>query len=402
MKKFFIVLLVAIILLAGLAYGMLFTKETTYHQAIAASADSILELRNFDRTQVRVQAADTNKITVDLKGAGQDLISLLQTEEGVSKVDFPDTASGISGTITVPKGMLVKVSLSSTDTLNIDDGGARRSIGDKKSFLIDTSNLNSFAMGQGNNVTFNGWGDLIVWDDQKWDLMANTPGEQGASAKPQENPLAYCGVGSQAIRNYCCVLQQQNTATPACNGVGHWAFDNVTRDCRYKCETEGQSQNQQQNPAGNSDCSAGVQTAKDNCCALKYAGQYQGCVGSWDFDNAIQKCKYVCSDGGSSGGGAGGNGGSGDGNTGSEGQAHYSDSTSNFCATVLKPSDKDACCNDALKNNLSSGPHPGYPDCIGTWIFDVEKGCQFKCAEYTEMMRILEELREKAKNQQNP
>ena len=390
MRKYLIFLLVVIALFLGIVYAKLFARQAQYQQAVVASADSALVLRNFDQGKVRIVTADTKKITVDLKGSADDILKLLQSEGGsLEAIDFSGQGSDISGTITVPKGILLDVSLSDNGTLDINDGTGRRKIQGRNSFLIDTNNLNSFQVDKSGNLILDGWGSLIVWDDQKWNLLSDNTGNDGEAEGNAENTPPYCGIGSQSIRNYCCEMQKKGAGSPPCDGKSYWVFDNIARDCAHKCEMPDIVENLP--PVVTSDCGVGVQTARNNCCALRYVGQYQGCIGSWSYNNASSSCEFVCSNSVPTEEEEG-EGGSND--------ISYGDPVSDYCVTMQQSTDKDTCCNDALKNGLSSGPHPGYPDCIGTWLFDVEKGCQFKCAEYTEMMKILEELRQKAQNPQ--
>ena len=380
-----------VVLLLGVAYAKLFTKQAQYQQMISASTSSVLVLDNFDRSKIRIVTAETDKITFNLRGSAQDLVSLLQSEEGgLTTIDFSGDWAGVSGTIIVPKGMLIDVSFSGRATVDINDAGGKKTINGKKSFLIDTTNLNSFEVGESGNIILDGWGDLIVWDDEKWDMLGDGGDSDDEESGGGDTDLPiYCGIGSQVIRNYCCEMQKKGADSPPCDGRSYWIFDNTARDCAHKCEMPESNQNEP--PVVTSDCGVGAQTARNNCCALRFAGQYQGCIGSWNYNNASQDCEFVCSnnvppeeeDGG---GGTPG--------------FSYGDSVSDYCATIQKPSDKDTCCNDALKNNLSSGPHPGYPDCIGTWYFDVDSGCEFRCAEHTEMMKILDEIKRKAQNQE--
>jgi hypothetical protein len=386
MRKYIIFLLGVIVLFIALTYVKLFTKQTEYRQELAASTNSVLFLDNFDKSKVKIVTADTDKITYDLRGSAQDILNLIQSEGG--------DMTGMDGTITVPKGMLLDVSLSGAGTVDINDPAGKKTINGRDSFLVDTANLDSFEVGELGNVTLNGLGNLIVWDDEKWDVLSNLT--DAGNADSGTGGLPYCGVGSQIIRNYCCKIQKKDADTPVCIGTGIWVFDNSERNCTYSCEISGNG------PANSErDCGVGSQTVRNNCCAQRFAGQHQGCVGSWNYNNAGEDCEFVCSNGqplveGNGNGNGNGDGGGGGGLP----KFSYGDPTSDFCSTIKESPAKDTCCNDALKNNLSSGPHPGYPDCIGTWIFDIDAGCKFKCAEYTEMMRILDEVRQRAQQNQ--
>lgn len=388
MRKYLIILLSVIVLLLVIAYVKLFARQAEYQQTVMASTNSVLILKNFDKSKVNIVTGENDEIALDIRGSAQELFDLLQSEGGnVTEIDFSDQWAGVSGTIAVPKGMLIDVSLSEDGTIEINDAGGKKTINGKNSFLIDTSNLNSFELGNSGKIILDGWGNLIVWDDEKWDLLGDRNGGSGEGADNSfPDTLPYCGIGSQAIRNYCCEMQKKEADAPPCDGTSYWVFDNIERDCAHKCDMPQIVENVP--PAPSANCGVGAQTVRNNCCALSYAGQYQGCIGSWNYNNASQNCEFVCSnippDEGS--GGTGG--------------PTFDDPVSNYCSSVQKATDKDLCCNNALKNGLSSGPHPGYPDCIGTWYFDQDLGCEFRCAEYTEMMKILDEIRQNAQNQE--
>ena len=139
------------------------------------------------------------------------------------------------------------------------------------------------------------------------------------------------------------------------------------------------------------DCSVGAQSERNSCCAQKHEGEYQGCLGSWNFNNAAKACDFDCDSGGSAGDSVGQGGSEGDGDS-------YDDPISNYCAVLNNEDDKSLCCNDSLKNDLSTGPRPGFPDCIGTWYFDGDSGCEFECADRAEMIEILNQIKQNLKN----
>lgn len=381
MKKYLIILIGLIFFLLGFAYIKLFTQQARYQQTVIASTNTVLSLNNFDKSKVRIVTGNTDKITYDLRGSAQDLVELLQKEGGdLTAIDFSGDWGSIDGTIVVPKGLLVDVTYSDEATVNIMDAGGEQIVNGRGSFLIDTTNLNSFEVSDSGEILVEGWGDLIVWDDKAWGPLSDlVQGEEPSSELP-----VYCGIGSQVIRNYCCETQEMDTITPVCDGTGYWVFDNVVRNCAYRCETVADDENEPE--LVDQDCGEGSQSVRNNCCTLLFAGQYQGCIGSWYYNNAFQNCEFVCSSDVLQ-----------DDDPADENsvpEVSYDDATSDYCATVQNLEDRDACCNDTLKNSLSSGPRPGYPDCIGTWKFDSKIGCSFVCAEQTEMMEILNEIRQ--------
>ncbi len=384
MKKFLLILILITVLLLGGAYLKLFARQASYQKTIVASTNSVLVLGNFDRGKVKIITADTDEITLNLKGSAEDILSILMAESGIyTELEFPEGLSGITGTITVPEGMLMDVSLSGGRTITIDDVGGERVITGEDSFLVDTSTLESFTVDDSGNVFLDSWGNLTVWDDEKWDTLDGN-GDDGT------DNIVYCGIGSQAIRDYCCETENENEDTPDCNGISHWIFDNSARACSFACEV-----NESVPVDEPADCGIGSQAERDLCCSDQYVGVYQGCIGTWRYNNLSQTCQFDCysydsydpydpvddpdddSDGGEE-----------------VVPFSYGDAVSDYCVTIISDEDRDFCCNDTLKNNLSSGPRPGFPDCIGTWQFNIELGCDFECAEHSEMMEILNELRQ--------
>ena len=380
MRKYIIILLGVIVFFLAIAYVKLFTKQTAYQKTIAATSKSVLVLENFDSAKVKIVTSKNKEIKVDLDGPAEDILSILMRESGIyTELEFTEGLSEVTGTITVPEGTLIDVSLSKERMVTIDDIGGTKSIPRENSFLLDTNNLSSMTVDDSGDVVISSPGDLIVWDDEEWDpLDGNTGGDTQS--------IVYCGIGAQAIRDYCCELENSDEGVPACNGIGYWFFDNSTRDCAYGCEEAGEEE------VVVLDCSVGGQVERNSCCASQHVGEYQGCIGSWRYSAALQECEFKCDvfdqmtepeedeeDGDDS--------------------FTYGDSVSDYCSGVIRDQDRDLCCDDALKNSLSSGPHPGFPDCIGKWKFDAQTGCKFECAEHAEMMEILNELRQQA--QQN-
>ena len=369
------------------AYVKLFAKQANYQKTVTASIDSVLVLPNLDRSAVKIVTGTDDKIKIDLKGSAQDILSVLQTENGIyTTLEFADDSSSkVTGTITVPEGMLLDISLSDDKRVTVDDISGKKAITDKNSFLVDTSHLNSMTVDDSGNVTLVSGDDLIVWDDKTWDVLDNN-----GSNEDKTPEVVYCGIGSQAIRNYCCETEKSSDQDPACEGLGHWIFDNPARDCAFVCEADEGGE-----PAEPVDCGIGSQVERNSCCSSQHVGEYQGCIGSWRYNNASQDCQFDCDTFQSPSDDLGDVGDEGEGSD----SFSYGDSVSDYCVGVINAENRDLCCNNALKNNLSSGPHPGFPDCIGTWKFDSQLGCKFECAEHAEMMEILNELKQKA--QQN-
>ncbi len=391
MKKFIIFLLVTIVVLISVLFFKLFSTQSGYHKTLAASDSSVLVLDNFNLGQIKIITADTNEISFDLQGDPDVLANLEYENEGLfTKFGLSEDWSGVTGTITVPKGVLLDISLSDEAMLKIDDSD----LSSTDSFLVDTSGLSSLEVGTQGNLLLNSSGDLTLWDDEEWvslgDSDDNNEGDSDESndSNDADEPI-YCGVGSQAIRDYCCVNENADTNTPACDGIEHWIFDNVARDCDFTCEATDLGEVETEV----SDCSVGGQSERNACCSRQHVGEYQGCIGSWEYSSAAKACAFDCDDSGDNVVNPVADPGEGEG----EGE-QFDDPVSNYCSIINSETDRDLCCNDSLKNELSTGPRAGFPDCIGTWSFDGEMGCEFECAERAEMINILNELKQKAQN----
>lgn len=395
MQKYILALLAVIVFFIGLAYFQLFSRQTSYQRSVLASTNGVLVLNNFDNGNVKIVTSKTDKISFDLQGTQDDLAGLNYESDGIyTKFGLSSDWAGISGTITVPEGILLDVTLSSAKDLLVEDGAGEKTISQKDSFLVDTNGLSTFGF-DGEVFDLEGWGHLILWDDETWDVLTDdsqtaSSGDPGSSENFEDEGVTYCGIGSQSIRNYCCETQNFGNA-PVCSGTGYWIFDNSERECSFSCNVEEGSEEL-------ADCGVGAQAERNSCCAAQHSGEYGGCIGDWYYNNSQQNCAFQCSEESSSGGPPDGT--SGDGSTSSDTIINYGDPVSNYCADITNVTDRDACCNDALKNPLSSGPRPGFPDCIGKWKFNSNLGCGFECAEHTEMMEILNEIKQNIQNQE--
>ena len=393
MKKYLISLLVVLVIIVLGAYISLFSKQSSYHKTIAASSSSVLILENFDFANIKIVTADTDEITLNLKGSEEDLAGIELSEDGIfARFGISAEFSSLSGTIVVPGGILIDVTLSQDRSIDID---GKQEVTSSDSFLIDTTTLNSFKLNSSGGVVLDSWGDLIVWDDETWDLLEDVGASGDGSVEGGEGSasdgLIYCGIGSQAIRNYCCVLENADTDTPDCSGLAYFVFDNSARDCAFKCELDDSQEEEDGQEVEQLDCGVGSQAVRNTCCADQHVGEYQGCLGSWYYNNAGSFCAFQCdvfdpvNDSESNPDGE---------------SVSFGDPVSDYCWTILDEEDRNLCCNDTLKNNLSSGPRPGFPDCIGKWYFDEELGCEFRCSDYVEMIQILNEIKQNVQLEQ--
>lgn len=359
-------------------YGLLVSKQADYHKAISGTSSSVLVLNNFGDTKVKIVVGDSDEIEVDLKGTNAELAgSSIKTNGIFAEFGFSSDWDDVTGTITVPEGILIEVHLASSTNLEIQDIGGEKTLSGVESFMIDSNFLNSLSFDGSGAINLDAWGDIEVWNDN-FEVH-----EGGADDVPVEPEDLYCGIGGQAIRDYCCTTQNAD-AELQCDGTSYWRFDNAARDCASRCEVSDEVVEEEEELL---DCSIGGQEVRNACCAVQNAGEYQGCIGYWEFNNSSRHCAFKCTD------------------TlpptdDEESGPQYSDSISQYCADINDVDDRSLCCNDSLKNALSTGPRPGFPDCIGEYYFDADKGCVFECSEHTRMVEILTELKQNAAQQQ--
>ena len=382
MKKFLIGILVLFVLMLGGAYVKLFSKQANYRQALDATSGGVLVLNNLDNANIKIVVAKTDKITVDLEG-GDDLLSktsLNRTNALLAEFGLLGDGTGVTGTITVPEGTVIDVNFSGGKNLLITDASGQEAVTGAGSYVIDTSTVSSVNVTSDGGVSVVGWGDVVILEDDWTPIEASSQGtgNDGPIDNPSNPTQVDCGVGSQSVRNYCCESVKENEPAPACTGFGHWVFNNALQACQFFCESEDEEE----------DCSIGSQLQRDSCCAAQHSGEYQGCIGNWAFNNSNHMCQFNCDSSNPDDNGVGNDSGS------NSEEPEYSDPVSQFCSDIILDADKDTCCNDALQNPLSSGPRPGYPDCIGKYYFDSDDGCLFRCAEHTEMIQILNEIKQ--------
>ena len=373
---------IALLIILVVGYFALFSGPASFKQTLDPGV-SVLKITNADSANVQIVVGNTDQITVDLNGsAGEVKKTRFFRYGGTAEFGFSEDWKNVSGTITVPQGTLIDISQSNKSGLTVQDGKGERKASGAGSFLVDTGSVSGIKLGS-DGTTIIGWGDVIVWDPDTWGAF--DLGGEGEGEKPENTPPEppNCSIGSQSIRNYCCARQNATASHAQC--PGNWIFDNTLRDCRYQCNTNSPDAQPPQTPQPPANCSVGAPEVRDNCCAQQHLGQDGGsCIGKWVFNNEILNCAYRCL-------------------TAEELELYYhekgtdepTDPTSRLCSNSPTPEEKDKCCNDNLKNNLSIGPHPGFPDCVGKWHF-VDKNCAFQCASYEEMTQILNELRRQA------
>ncbi len=234
----------------------------------------------------------------------------------------------------MPEGTLVELKPSNNTPVLITDKNGERPGSSGSVLLVDTTNLTKIQTGK-SIINITGQGSVAV-EDEGLHGSAEDWGGSGTGGG-----LTSCGFGAQLLRNRCCARQNESTI-PTC--PGQWAYDNTLRRCEFQCDTQDQLGD---NPSGQN--------------------------GGWDT------------------------GGSGLGSSNGSGivplpGAKPEDPTSAQCINY-SPDARSQCCDERLRNPLRIGPRPGFPDCIGRWIFDPRiLNCRFQCADYGEMLNILNDL----------
>ena len=371
MKKPFIIVLVIVVLLLGGLYFKLFAQQASYHESIS-STDSVFYMKNMNNSNIKIIVADTDQITVNLKGDEDDIkkVRFFRISDSSTEFSFLDENTDVSGTITVPENTLIDIQLSNGTDVNISDIKGKKTIPDIDSFVVDASSVDSIDMGE--EISVDSSEESVILDTEALDPSGESDGGEGEG----EEDFSACSIGSQAIRNYCCERLKEDESEPDCSGYGHWVFNNLTRMCDYSCESN----------EADPDvilCSIGSQETRNQCCTQQNINtEAPGCIGEWRFDNLTRLCGFHCY-------------------TPEELEAYYGgdrrgspDTTSQFCSDFEASEDQDECCDYNLRTPLYLGPRPGFPDCIGKWHYDEEDGCQFSCSDYIEMFEILQQIKQ--------
>lgn len=379
MKKIYLFIIAIVVVLMVAAYIRLFTAQTGFRESLTAQANVFI-VENVDNTRIKIVTGDASKVIVDLEGAEEELDKI--SYDGKSKFSFSSEWQELAGTITVPEDTLLELHLSKESDVIIND----ENLGNSDSFLIEMSDVAFITFKDGiNEVEIDGGNSNDVWDTDEWNYLDDETqeeqvNEQSGGEGEGEGEGEDCSIGSQIVRNYCCDrLNEDNVSFPYCDGYGHYVFNNSFSECEFQCDPEEEEEEEEVN------CSVGSQSVRDQCCVNEnYYVQTQECLGEWRFGNVDKECFYHCYTeqeiqelfGGGGGGGS---------------------TVSEYCSDFNGEDDKDECCDYNLRNELSIGPRPGFPDCIGRWYFSEEDEiCDFRCAEYGEMLLILEELKQRA------
>jgi len=398
-KNYWIIVAVIGVLLLGGGYMVFSKKEVQLKQTIEAG-NGILRVNNVGNSNIRIVPARTSQITLDMEGPEKELKKIRFFKLG-SDIEFSvsDEWKNVRGTITVPEGMLIDL----PDEDGEEESDFIRLGGGSPYNTITISNSGVSYNDQGGEPSATG-----TDDDQGGDDGGQTDGDQGGDTPspspppptepnpvppppdegdeeadddepetteyaPEEptDPNVRCSIKlRQEERNDCCQTAFADEPHPDCAHTGYWLFNYLTRLCYYHCFHP---------------CNVGTEEERNQCCATEHHyDTTPPCIGEWEYGDATSGCFYRCF-------------------TEEELEEYFGDDEGDltdvislFCSQHSNP---DQCCDYNLKNELSIGPRPGFPDCIGLWEFNSGGNkCEFRCASHGEMLEILEQLEEQAQN----
>lgn len=353
---------------------------------------------------VRVQTYGNSTFGIITRNTDRVTVSLRDQEKNVGKIRFFKVGNDIEfnydeswrggGTITVPEGVIIELKLDEDKNLTIDG----RRWGGSGSYQIITTSTTTITIND-SGITVNNPGD----DDDTTpepDDDQDTGGDNGDGGDagddpppppppppppdeeddepnptppppPDDPPLTVhqqCTIKlRQEERNECCQTLNADTPHPECEGDGYWLFNYHTRLCYYHCFHP---------------CHIGTEEEQNLCCAEEHQfDSTPGCIGEWEYNGIARSCSYECY-------------------TYEELEEYFgeeepeTDPVSQACSVHSNPS---LCCDYNLKNQLSLGPRPGFPDCLGLWEFNNGNStCEFRCATHGEMLDIKKLLEENA------
>lgn len=394
MKKTPIIVAITVILLLVLAFFVVLRPDKTPPpKSLPTDGSGVMRVQTYGRATFGIVTRGYGEVTVNLR----------DEEKAIGKIRFFKVGNDIEfgysdqwdggGTITVPEGTEIELDLSDNQDLFVD---GKRQFHPGSYTLITTSNTTVTITDTGvvvsNAETDGGGGDLGTTGDTGGDGSAGGEGEGEGEGEEEPQTTQYdpsqessdpesdddpvtteyvtenneqCSIDlKQEVRNTCCQNLFADEPHSACAYEGYWLFNYNTRLCYYHCF---------------SPCNAGTQEEQNLCCSQEHQfDSTPGCIGNWEYDNSLNECGYACL-------------------TQEELDAYFgeeedepTDAISAACKTHSNP---DECCDFNLKNELSIGPRPGFPDCIGRYAFyeDINK-CEFRCSSHGEMLDILRQL----------
>jgi len=397
MKKIIAMLVVlGVVLIVGVAV-FLMPKSTTHLTQSIPAGEGVVKIRELHNSNIRIIPGRTSKITMYLEGPEDELKKIrFFRVGGDTEIDVSDEWKGVSGTITVPEGTWVDLNQPDENEAGEKKTSDFIRLGGGSSITIKNDKVIVTGSGGGTTppppVIGEGEGEGEVEEEPVVTLNPVSPplpppvigeGEGEGESEDEEGPTEpqttqyapegpddphiRCSIAlKQTERNECCQTAFMDEPHPDCSYDGYWLFNYHTRLCYYHCFHP---------------CHLGDEATQDACCAEQYYYDTTSpCIGDWVYNDATNGCSYECMDAEDLEEYFG------------EGETVFTDFISEACSTHSNP---DLCCDYNLKNDLSIGPHPGFPDCIGQWDFNnATSTCEFECSSYGETLEILELLKE--------
>jgi len=331
-KKYIGIASIAIILIAALFFGLL--KSNSFKGPIEVNGGT-LRVKNADLSNLIFQVGDTDHIYADVKSKKDfnEKTRFFSSSGEETTFDFSDYWDDIWGTIIIPEGITLIIEPGKKTNFKINSKST--SSGGSGSITVNSSDISTIQFTE----------DTIIIESED-DLEAEEDGG-----------------GNQYITN--------------------------PPDDEVESNTEGEdtnSSNEDEDEEGGSGTPSDPEEGciDDVCCQLDHQDDPTPvCLGGWIYDEAEDDCIYYCPTA------------EGDIEEPENNNEDDRDTISILCEDNETNEDRSECCNEALKNPISIGPRPGFPDCIGTWQFDEkDKVCIFKCAEHAEMIEILKEIQQ--------
>jgi len=402
MKKIIAILVASGGLLIVGAIVFLMPEPTTQLTQSVPAGSGVVKIKDVHNSSIRIVPGRTSKITMDLEGPEDELKKIHFFRTGSdTEINVSDEWKGVSGTITVPEGTWVDLNQpeedegdGTSDFIRLG-GGSSITIDDDEVVVTGsgggtTSPSASTPPGDSNDTGGDDEDPDVTPDPVPPPVVGEGEGEgedeeggeseggeeEDGPAEPDtiqytpeepEDPNIRCSINlKQEDRNECCQTVFADEPHLTCSYTGYWLFNYHTRLCYYHCFHP---------------CNNGTQEERDACCTEQhYYDTTPLCIGNWVYDDAVNGCFYECMDEEELEAYFG------------EDETVFTDFVSEACSSHSNP---DLCCDYNLKNELSIGPRPGFPDCIGRWDFNEGTStCEFECADYGDMLDILEQLEE--------
>ncbi len=399
MKKIIALGVVFVGMLALGAVVFLMPKPTTQIIQSVPAGSGVFKIKQAHNSNIRIVPGYTTRITLDLEGPQDELKKVRFFRiGGNTELNILDEWENVSGTITVPEGTIVDIDIPD------EEGGKSDFIrlGGGSSVTINDMEVRVTGGGttpppppptQPDDVTGDDEPETTQYnpadddDDAEDDEPQTTQYDPGADDdtgdddtgddepettqyEPEgpSDPNIRCSINlRQEDRNDCCQTAFADEPHPECAYTGYWLFNYHTRLCYYHCFHP---------------CNVGTAEQRNTCCADEYYyDTTPPCIGNWTYESITSGCSYECL-------------------SEDELEEYFGDDdterTDFVSQACSQHSNPDTCCDYNLKNEISIGPRPGFPDCIGKWDFDEATAlCSFSCSDYGEMLEILEQLEER-------